>query len=151
MDMPKPGPGHKRLETLAGDWTGQETMHLPQSDPKASVADARIVNRVACDGFWVVGDYEQRMGGAVSYSGHSVFGLDPTSGEVLLHWFDSTGTGIDVFRGTFEGARLSLTRKNAMGFFRLLWDFTEKGKLRSRFSQDGVSWAARFEGAYEKA
>jgi hypothetical protein len=40
-----------------------------------------------------------------------------------------------------------------MGFFRLLWDFTEKGKLRSRmdFSQDGVSWAARFEGAYEKA
>ena len=27
MDMPKPGDAHKKLETLVGEWQGDETLH----------------------------------------------------------------------------------------------------------------------------
>jgi hypothetical protein len=34
MDMPKPGPEHKRLEVFAGTWIGRELMHPSPWDPK---------------------------------------------------------------------------------------------------------------------
>lgn len=152
MEMPKPGPNHKKLELLAGTWSGEEKMHPSPWDPKGGVASVSIVNRVACDGFYVVGDYEQRRSGAVTFRGHSVYGFDAKSQEVVLHWFDSMGMGDDVFRGKFQGQTLTLECKNAMGHHRLVYDFGEKGTLRSKMesTQDGKKWSAMFDGVYHK-
>jgi hypothetical protein len=151
MEMPKPTPVHKQLEAFAGTWSGEETMHPSPWDPKGGVASASLTSRVACDGFWVVGDYEQRRNGAVSFRGHSVFGFDQQSQEVTLHWFDSMGMPTDVFRGKFDGAKLTLTAKNPMGQHRLTYDFSDKKNLRSKMetSQDGKSWMAMFDGVYQ--
>ncbi|HET6201663.1 MAG TPA: DUF1579 family protein [Planctomycetota bacterium] len=153
MEMPKPGPGHKKLESLAGNWTGEEKMHPSPWEPKGGAATAAMTNRVACDGFWVVGDYEQRRGPAVTFRGHAVFGYDAQNDEVVLHWFDPTGMGADLFRGKFEGPRLTLTCKNAMGTHRLAYDLSEGGTLRSRMesSQDGKKWTPVFDGVYHKS
>jgi len=148
--MPKPTPGHMRLEAFVGAWSGEEEMYPSQWDPKGGVAEATLTNVVACDGFWVTGDYEQRRGGEVTFRGHSVMGYEPKSDEVLMYWFDSMGMGMEVFRGTFDGDRLTLTSKGPMGFNRMGYDFNEKGTLRSRMemSQDGKQWKTLFEGVY---
>jgi hypothetical protein len=152
MDMPKPGPGHEKLELFAGNWSGEETMHPSPWDPAGGKATATISNRTACDGFWVVGDYEQRRGGAVTFRGHSVAGYDERSGEVQLHWFDSMGMGADLFRGKFDGSRLTLTCTNPMGHHRLAYDFSERGTMRSRMetSADGQRWSPMFDGVYHR-
>lgn len=153
MEMPKPGPVHKKLEAFVGTWTGEETMHPSPWEPKGGVANASLSTRVVCDGFFVAGDYEQRRGGTVTFRGHSVFGYDDKSQEVILHWFDSMGMGPDVFRGKLEGQLLTLTCHNAMGTHRLAYDFSEKETLRSKMesSQDGKQWMAMFDGVYHKA
>ena len=150
MEMPKPSSAHKKLELFAGTWSGDEKMHPSPWDPKGGVANASLASRVACDGFYVVGDYEQKRNGVVTFRGHSVFGYDDQSQEVVLHWFDSTGMGADLFRGKFQGQTLTLTCKNAMGNHRLVYDFSEKGTLRSKMetSTDGKQWNAMFDAVY---
>ncbi len=152
MEMPKPGAGHKKLETLAGTWTGEEKMFPSPWEPKGGTATATISNRVACAGFWVVEDYEQKRGAVVTFRGHAVWGYDAQAGEVVLHWFDSMGMGAELFRGRFEGERLTVTCKNPMGTHRLSYDLLEKGTIRSKMetSQDGKTWAPMFEGVYHK-
>jgi len=152
MEMPKPTPVHRELAALAGRWTGDETMHPSPWDPQGGVAKATISNHVACDGFWVTGDYEQRRGDVVTFRGHSVFGYDAPSGEVTLHWFDSMGMGTDVFRGKLEEKRMALTSQNAMGLHRMTYDLSEKGTLRSRMetSRDGKQWTPMFDGVYHR-
>jgi uncharacterized protein DUF1579 len=152
MEMPKPTAGHKRLEALAGNWTGEEKMFPSPWEPKGGVATATIEARVACDGFWVVEDYTQRRGQVVTFRGHGVIGYEPKTDEVVLHWFDSMGMGADLFRGKFEGQSLTLTCKNPMGTHRLTYDLREPGTIRSKMesAQDGKTWAPMFEGVYHK-
>ncbi len=152
MDMPKPGPVHEKLARFAGTWSGQETMHPSPWDPKGGLADATLTSRVACDGFWIVGDYEQRRGGVVTFRGHSIFGFDAKTQEVVLHWFDSMGMGPDVFRGKFSGETLAVICENSMGRHRMTYDFSEKRTLRSRMEStlDGDVWQPMFDGVYHQ-
>ena len=149
-EMPKPGPIHKKLEAFAGTWSGEEKMHPSQWDPKGGMAQATMTSRVACDGFYVVGDYEQKRNGAVTFRGHSVFGVDGKTQEVVLHWFDSMGMGDDVFRGKFQGDTLTLTSQSQMGHHRMMYDFSEEGTMRSKMdmSSDKKQWNTVFEGVY---
>jgi hypothetical protein len=152
MEMPKPGPAHKLLESFAGDWKGEETMHPSQWDPKGGKAQGTTRARVVCDGFYVAGDYEQARDGAVTFRGHSVMGYDPNAQEYTLHWFDSMGMGAEVFRGKLQDRVLALTSKNPMGHNRLTYDLSEKGTLRMKMemSADGKQWQAMFDGVYHK-
>ncbi|MBL8859216.1 MAG: DUF1579 family protein [Planctomycetes bacterium] len=152
MEMPKPGPNHKKLEAFAGSWSGEETMYPSVWDPKGGVATATTVARVICDGFYVAGDYEQSRGGQVTFRGHSVFGFDEKKGEVVSHWFDSMGMGVDIFRGKWEGQTIALLSSSPMGQHRLTYDFREAGIMRMKMemSQDGKAWKAMFDGVYQR-
>jgi hypothetical protein len=152
MEMPRPGPGHKKLEAFAGTWTGEEKMHPSPWDPKGGTASATLSGKVACDGFYVVGDYEQKRNGVVTFRGHSVFGFDDKTQEVVLHWFDSMGMGADVFRGKFVGQTVTLLNHGPMGHHRMTYDFSEKGTLRSKMetSQDQKQWTPMFDGVYHQ-
>jgi hypothetical protein len=44
MEMPKAGPGHKKMDLLAGRWEGEETMHPSQWDPKSGTALGRTTS-----------------------------------------------------------------------------------------------------------
>lgn len=152
MEMPQPGPNHKKLELFAGSWRGEETMYPSMWDPKGGVAQASLATRVACDGFYAVGDYEQSRDGKVTFRGHSVIGFDTKSSEYTLHWFDSMGMGAELFRGQFAGDAIAFLSVSPMGHHRLSYDFREKGTLRMKMemSQDGQSWKAMFDGVYQK-
>lgn len=152
MEMPKPGPAHQKLELFAGDWSGEEKMHPSEWDPQGGTATASMNSRVVCDGFYVAGDYEQRRDGAVTFRGHSVLGIDPQSQEVVLHWFDSMGMGVNEFRGKFQGDKIALSFQSPMGWHRVSYDFGEKNAMRFRMdmSADQKQWKTMLEGVYRK-
>jgi len=109
MAMPRPSPGHRRLEMLAGHWEGKERMYPSEWDPKGGMALGRTTGRLALGGFAVITDYEQERDGAISFSGHGVYTYDPDTELYSLFWLDSTGSPPEVFAGRFTGDVLTLS------------------------------------------
>ena len=152
MEMPKPGDGHRQLERLTGNWEGTETMHPSQWDPKGGTATGTNRVRMTLGGFAAIVDYEQTRDGQVTFSGHGVYTYDAEANEVVLHWFDCMGSPPEIFRGTFDGNRLTVTSRNQMGFARLIYDHSEPDVLSStmEMSPDGTTWATLFDGTYRR-
>jgi hypothetical protein len=70
---------------------------------------------VAAGGFAVLQDY-WRVDGEEPFSAHGVFSVDPGSGEVLHHWFDSRGfTAVEPARGGWDGESLVVVRSSPRG------------------------------------
>ena len=152
MEMPSLTADHKRLEKFAGIWKGTEKMHPSQWDPKGGEGQATTKSRVALGGYAVVGDYEQRMGGQVTFEGHAVYTWDAKAKQVVLHWFDSMGGGPDVFRGAWNGDVLQLQCQNFMGHWRTTSDLSKPGAMTTRMemSDDGKTWKPMMDGSYRK-
>lgn len=109
---PRPSPELDRLRRLAGSWQGAERIEATPWDPYAGPTTARFENRMACDGQFLVNDYEQMREGVVSFSGHGVYGWDPIGRRYTMHWFDSLGgdPGSPIL-GTWTGDRLEFLRE----------------------------------------
>jgi len=152
MDMPKPTPGHMRLERMAGHWEGEETMHPSPWDPKGGVATGRIRNTLALSGFALLGDYEQLRGGAVTFTGHSVMTYDAKGDLYSLHWFDCMGSPPEVFSGRFAGDVLVVAHGGPGMHARFTYDLGDPREMKSKMemSQDGVKWSTLFEGCYRR-
>lgn len=152
MEMPKPTEAHRKLEKLAGEWSGEEKLHPSPWDPKGGPATGRAHNRVALDGFAVIHDYEQERGGAITFRGHGVFSYDAGKKEYVMHWWDSMGMPPNEFRGTWQGDVLTVTAPGSQGHSRAVWDLSEKGVYRFQMdvSQDGKQWMTFMEGRYTR-
>jgi hypothetical protein len=152
MDMPKPGDGHRQLEKLVGNWVGDEKLFPSPWDQKGGVAQARVHNRRALDGFAVIQDYEQSRGGAVTFAGHGVFSFNPQTGIYSMHWWDTMGFPPNDFTGKFDGDVLTLTHKSPMGTNRAEFDVSVPGAytFKMEVSQDGQNWQPFMEGKYRR-
>jgi hypothetical protein len=153
MEMPKPTEAHRKLDSLAGRWTGQERMHPSPWDPKGGTAAGRVDNRTALDGFALLHDYVQERNGAVSFTGHGVLTFDAKEQCYLMHWWDSMGCGVNVFKGSFAGNTLTMTRREGQGQSRAVWELPDSRTYRFRmeFSPDGNQWHPFMEGEYSRA
>ena len=153
MEMPKPSPGHARLEQLAGQWQGTEQMHPSPWDPEGGVAVGRSKSRLALNGFALISDYEQERDGVVTFSGHGVYTFDPEAEVYTLHWFDGLGSPAEVFTGRFDGDVLTLAHGGPGMHVRMTSDLTAPGTMVSKMemSPDGVAWKTLFDGRYERA
>jgi len=152
-DMPEPGENHRRLNQLAGRWSGQEKMHPSPWDPKGGMATARCDNKVAVDGFLITHEYEQERNGVVNFRGHGVFTYDANEKCYVMHWWDSMGMGANIFKGNFNGNTLQMTCPHCDFSTRATWEFPEANRYRFRMecSQDGKQWNTMVEGDYTKA
>ena len=152
MDMPKPSPGHLKLEKLAGHWEGEERMHPSQWDPKGGTAVARMKSRIALSGFALISDYEQERDGRITFAGHSVFTFNPKEAVYTLHWFDCMGSPPEVFAGRFEGDVLTVSHGGPGMHARLMYDLSDPQELQSgmEMSQDGANWRRLFDGRYRR-
>lgn len=153
MQMPKPSKFHKKLTTLIGDWTGEETMHPMPWDPAGGKAKGRYKVRAAVGGFGVVQEYEQKRGGKVSYVGHGVLGYDEKEGCYLWHWSDSMG-GVpgQVTRGTWNGNTMVFQASCEQGHSRYTYVFRKSTVLDFSIEQsmDGQTWMPFMNGRYVK-
>ena len=150
MEMPKPTDAHRRLDKLAGQWSGEEKIYPSPFDPQGGTAIARLENRLALDGFAVVQDYEQERNGKINFRGHSVFRYDAMQQCYEIHWFDSMGFAPSVFRGNFDGDTLALVSQSPQGHNRAVYDFSKKGQyaFHMEVSPDGKQWFPFMDGQY---
>jgi hypothetical protein len=152
MEMPKPTPGHLRLEALAGHWDGKETMHPSQWDPDGGIAVGRTRGRLPLNGFALISDYEQERDGVITFTGHGVWSFDPKEDLYALHWFDCMGSPPEVFVGRFDGDVLTVAHGGPGMHARLTYDLTDSQHLLTKMemSQDGATWNTLFEGRYTR-
>src|SRR2546428_461391 len=118
MQMPEVGPEHRRLAVLAGEFAGTEELAATSWSP-AGTATAQVRARRDLGGFTLIQDYTQRRDAHVSFTAHTVFTVDPATGETLYYGFDSYGFPPDApARGGWEGDVLTLTKTTARGMAR---------------------------------
>lgn len=149
MQMPKPTDAHRRLEALAGKWTGQEKVYPSPVSPQGGTATGRCNNRIALDGFAIVQDYEHESAG-MTFRGHGIFRWDGLQNCYTLHWFDSFGMPPSEFRGAFQGDVLTMMSRSPQGFTRAAWEFRtrERYSYRMDVSPDGMNWQPFMEATY---
>jgi hypothetical protein len=151
MEMPKPGPAHKQLAKLAGNWVGEEKMHPSPWDPKGFVATGKVRNTLSLDGFCILQEYEQLRDGKTSFRGLGIFTWNELKKCNELAWCDSMGGMIQVFAGKWEGDVLRASNEGPMGMTRCSFDVSGNGyKFTMEGSQDGKQWATFMEGKYAK-
>lgn len=154
MKMPKPTKFHKKLAAaLVGDWSGDEIMHPGPMDPKGGKSKGRYRSRLATSGFTVVQDYEQTVGGKVTFEGHGVFTYDVNENCYLWYWFDSMGfVPCTTTKGQFVGNSIVWTNQSPMGHARYTHTFLRGGKCAFKIecSEDGQQWAPMMDGLYTK-
>jgi hypothetical protein len=152
MEMPKPTPGHLKLEKLAGNWEGEEKMPPSQWAPRGGIAVGRTKNRLALNGFSLISDYEQERDGVITFTSHGVLSFEPKRDLYSIHWFDCMGSAPEVFLGRFDGDRLTVAHGGPGMHARLTYDLADPKRMLSKMemSQDGITWNTLFEGRYER-
>ena len=151
FEMPKPGPEHEKLKPLIGQFIGDETMLPSPWSPEKSERTCTISSRML-DDFFVISDYEQRMGDQVTFRGHGVYSWDPQAECYKMYWFDSMGGAGAVADGHMEGDVLTFQNQSPMGHHRYRYTF-EAGQtiFEMAMSQDGEQWHTSMEGRYRPA
>jgi len=152
MEMPKPAPGHMRLQKLEGHWEGEEIMHPSQWDPKGGTAVGRTRSRLALNGFALISDYEQERGGVITFTGHGVWSFESKTELYALHWFDCMGSPPEVFTGRFDGESIIMAHGGPGMHARMTYDLADPRSMLSKMemSFDGVAWNTLFEGRYTR-
>jgi hypothetical protein len=151
-ERPRPTEAHQRLLRLAGTWEGTEDLSPSPFGP-GGPATGRTVFRAAVDGFYLTGDYEETKGGAVSFRGHSVFGVDGASGEVVWFWFDSMGQPPPApSRGRWDGDRLVLhaTFPQGKGRYTYALDGPDRYRFTAEVALEGKPFATFMTGDYRR-
>jgi len=150
--LPTPGEHHLRLHRLAGTWEGPESISPSPFGP-GGPASGRTVFSIAAGGLFVVGDYEERKEGRVVFRGHSVFGVDPGSGETCWYWFDSMGAPPPgPSRGRWDGDRLVLRSRFPQGEGRYTYELLGSDAYRFvlETSRDGSTFHTAMTGEYRR-
>lgn len=149
-----PGDEPRRLQALAGEWTGEEQLAVSRWSP-GGPATARVSARMALGGYYLVQDYVERMEGRTTIQVQAVFAWDEERRQYLLYWFDSHGYAPQQpGSGQWEGDTLTLTRVSSRGMarhhYRIEGSEAYTLKIENSFD-DGASWEAVMEGRYLRA
>ena len=152
MDMPKAGPAHAKLKTLAGQWSGEEQIMPSPMDPVGGPANARVDNRASLDGFVLVQDYVQERSGRVNFEGHAVLWYDAGNDAYVMDWWDTFGMGRSEYRGKLNGSKLVLESATPMGRSRATYDLSKDGvyQFAMEVSMDGTNWLPFMTGSYRR-
>ena len=152
MDMPKPGPAHVKLKSLAGQWSGEEQIMPSPMDPTGGPANAKIENRLALGDFVLVQDYVQERSGRVNFEGHAVISYDGRSDEYVMDWWDSFGMTRSEYRGKLAGSTLRLESVTPMGRARATYELAKGDTygFTMEISTDGTNWLPFMQGTYRR-
>jgi hypothetical protein len=153
MEMPKPGPEHKKLDMFVGSWTLDGTMK-----PGAMGPGGTMNENEKCDwmegNFFVVchSDYKTTMGNG---SGVAVMGYSTDDKAYTYREFNSWGE-FDDSRGSLDGDTWTWTNDEKMGDKTIKGRFTMKivsptsYNFTFEMSQDGKSWTTVMDGKATK-
>lgn len=98
MKLIAPGPEHKLLKSLVGDWTATQTLWVAPGAP-AEKHPGTAKFRMAMGGRFLVQNYASEIAGMGKFQGRGTTGYDKVAKEYIQTWIDSFGTGIMVSKG----------------------------------------------------
>jgi hypothetical protein len=154
MEMPKPGPEHKKLDVFAGSWTVDGDLK-----PSAMGPGGKITENQKCE--WMDGnfflvchiDFKGTMGNG---AGISLMGYSPDDKAYTYREFNSWGEFEDS-RGSLDGDTWTWTSDEKMGGMTMKGRFTMKITSPTSYnfsfetSQDGSHWTMVLDGKATKA
>lgn len=101
QDMPKPGPEHKLLKELEGNW--DTTMKAGGKESKGT-----LTYKMDLGGLWLTGALESELFG-MKFTGKSLDTFNPVSKKYISLWVDSMSTAPVIMAGTFDKEKKLLT------------------------------------------
>jgi hypothetical protein len=115
---------HRKLELLAGQWEGKETV-LPSSwNPKGGSAKCFVDAHLEVDGFFLVIDYiHEEAEAALKFRAHGVVGWDNEKSAYFMHWFDAYGAWVGS--GKWNDSKLAFEFPN----HRVSYELKEKSYI----------------------
>jgi hypothetical protein len=136
----------------AGEWRGPEQIPPAPWAPDGMTATGHISARTALGGSALVSDYSQEAGGAVSMHAHSVFVVDPETGEVTLYFFSSMSAEPQVLRGRADGDEMILEGRGSDGRMRQVFRYgPDVMEVEARAEAEDGEWTLLFEGRYTRS
>jgi hypothetical protein len=153
MQMPSLGAEHKKLEALAGKWSGSEIMHPGPMGPGGKSV-GHTDSRMSADGFYLITSYRQEAGGQTTFHGHGVMGWDTFGKRYLWYWVDSMGMPPqEATAGQLRGKDFIFESDSPHGKMRYSYLFkgADQYVFKIETSGDGgKSWAPFMEGDYKR-
>lgn len=116
MELMKPGPNHKMLGEMVGDWTYTAKMwEDPAGKPNETTGTAKYTSLL--DGRFVQGEHAGKMqmpgpdGKMMDFDfrGIGITGYDSIKKKFVNTWIDNMGTGIMMAEGTYDAATKTFT------------------------------------------
>ena len=112
QDAMTPGPQHKMLAEMVGDWEGDITMWMdPSQPPQKSKGTTKY--EAIFDGRYIVGHYTGNMMG-MPFAGMDITGYDNTKKVFFSSWIDNMGTGMMNLEGTYDDANQTFNYSGEM-------------------------------------
>jgi hypothetical protein len=149
MEMPKPGPEHKKLDVFAGSWTLEGDMKPSPMGPGGKMTENEKCEWMEGGYFMVChADYKSSMGNGM---GLSVMGYSNDDKAYTFREFNSQGEFEDA-KGTLDGDTWTWTSDEKMGSMTMKGRFTMKMTSSTSYnfafemSQDGTKWTTLMEG-----
>ncbi len=153
MEMPKPGPEHKKLDVLAGSWTLDGDMKPSPMGPGGKMTEIE-----KCDwmdgGFFLVchTDFKSSMGDG---AGLSILGYSTDDKAYTYREYNSWGESMES-KGSVDNDTWTWTNDEKMGGTIMKGRFTMKLLSPTSYtftyemSQDGTKWSTVMDGKATK-
>jgi hypothetical protein len=153
MEMPKPGPEHKKLDVLAGSWTLDGDMKPSPMGPGGKMTEIE-----KCDwmdgGFFLVchTDFKSSMGDG---AGLSILGYSADDKAYTYREYNSWGESMES-KGSVDNDTWTWTNDEKMGGTMMKGRFTMKLLSPTSYtftyemSQDGTKWSTVMDGKATK-
>jgi hypothetical protein len=153
MEMPKPGPEHKKLDVFAGTWTLDGDMKANSMGPGGKITETEKCEWME-GGFFLVchTDFKTTMGNG---SGLSVLGYSADEKAYTYREFNSWGEFNDS-KGSVDGDTWTWTSDEKMGAQTMKGRFTMKVTSPTSYnftfemSEDGAKWTIVLDGKATK-
>ena len=102
-----PGPNHKLLASLTGQWAFSTKMWMePGAPPESSTGTA--VYTPLMEGRYIQGEYKGTFGG-MAFQGLGLTGYDNVAQHFTATWADNMGTSIMLMTGSYDPATKTFT------------------------------------------
>jgi hypothetical protein len=109
MKLASPGPEHKKLDSLAGDWTYTAKFWMAPGAPPMEMAGTTKYTWVMGGRFLQEEVSGPAQGGMPPFQGLGITGYDNITKKYVSTWIDSMGTGITPMTGEIDAAGKVLT------------------------------------------
>lgn len=112
-EMAAPGPEHKTLASLAGEWETEARCYMAGPDAPPTITKGTCKGRMILGGRFLQEEFEGDMMGK-KFHGMGLTGYDKLNNKFVNTWIDDMGTGVLVSHGTCDASGKVMTLNGKM-------------------------------------